>query len=724
MSAQVFETEACRVWTGALGTPLHSIEEAEQHELDVIPFSVQIWLNSQSRIASVDEQSSTKDGLYLVKSPGLQPNSTCLKRNETILLSIGALSCFSLYSPSPFVSSVLVVLDVDDKWQQGYFFGRVRRTLRGKIQQLTGQDNGAFYDTEVAEELLAALHTAFPKVQLSSSAKECLAKREMSHHVSGTKLGEMVKRRKTLSAEAFYGSSTVKPTGADDRVSDTSWRSFYEKLQFRVSHSLMCQLEGTAPISSSFPRQQEAFEFADQVAALRRRVQATHGTSLNIDCDNERTPRVFSFESAGDGKRRFLVASFAEFWKNYKKTRADQRHVYEIIREGVPCRLYFDLEFKCDVNARVDGNLLVAGLISLLQLQLYRRYGLHVHYRDIYQLDSSTPTKFSRHLIFHLPEDNLFANNLHAGAFVREFLSDLVTLNSEGFEKQDPTDQLHSPFLVNTESEDDPVDKKQLFIDTGVYTRNRMFRVLGSSKFKKQAVLRLLHALPASATELDLDLFVKTLVCPYPSIEAMQAKRCCHLLRCEPSPAALRRSRRFTASGSKSINTSSVECQRSIYPALDAFIRPQATTGGVQGEIRAIQMLMTTNSAILAVLPDQESTQDQHEETNTAMQQYPWMIIYHMARNRWCANIKRPHKSNNIMFIVDIDQRVFYQKCHDPTCQAMDFRYGDGSDIILSVYSTDLDFVSVGRHHSHYLHTWTFTWRRWDLQTNNTDYQE
>ncbi|KAL3674404.1 hypothetical protein V7S43_000358 [Phytophthora oleae] len=669
----MFETEECRVWTGPLGTALHAIEDAEQHELDVIPFCLQIRLDTQSSNA----QGTMQQGLYLTKSPDIGTELTQLQQTQSIFLPVDALSCFSIYSPSPFVSSVLVVLDVDGKWQQGYFFGRIRRAAfdtgtDANAKQSNEQNVELFYDTDLAEELLVALHTAFPKVLLSISAKECLVKRERNRRLSGAKLGGMAKRRKTLSAEAFYGPNSANSEGAelsDGRESDKSWRSFYEKLQFRVSHSLMCQLEGTAPILASFPRQQEAFEFADQVVVLRRRVNVTHGGPFGIDHD--RMPRVFSFESAGDGKRRFLVANFAEFWKNYKKTGSNQRHVYEIIREGVPCRLYFDLEFKRAVNPHVNGGSLVSRLVSLLQLQLFRRYGIRVHLKDIYQLDSSTPAKFSRHLIIHFPDGTLFTNNLHAGAFVREFASELVVFDANSLGR---SDLQCTPFLVNTESLDDPEEKKQLFIDMGVYTRNRMFRVLGSSKFKKEAILQPLNVLSRSETELDLDLFMNTLVCPYPSLEEkeQQAKRC-RLLRCEPSPAVLGRSRRFTTTGAKSLTASSVECRRSIYPALDDFINSQATTGGVQGEIRAIQMLMTNNSAMLAVLPGQESTPTRPGDPNSAIQ-HPWMIIYHMARNRWCANIRRPHKSNNVMFIVDIDQRVFYQKCHDPVCQAFDFR--------------------------------------------------
>lgn len=273
--------------------------------------------------------------------------------------------------------------------------------------------------------------------------------------------------------------------------------------------------------------------------------------------------------------------------------------------------------------------------------------------------------------------------------FVREFISDLVAFSGDDSDDREAHD-LFTPFLINTESQDDPVDKKQLFIDTGVYTRNRMFRVLGSSKFKKNAILRPLNASSSTPDELNQDLFVNTLVCPYPSLEAMEMNQPTirrRLLRCEPSPTALGRSKRFTTSRStsKTLPSSSVECRRSIYPALDTFIRSISTTGGVQGEIRAIQMLMANNSAMLAVLPGQQPNQEEQTgDTTTAAQAYPWMIIYHMARNRWCANIRRPHKSNNVMFIVDIDQRVFYQKCHDPACQAIDFRYDDKSFSIVA----------------------------------------
>ena len=49
-----------------------------------------------------------------------------------------------------------------------------------------------------------------------------------------------------------------------------------------------------------------------------------------------------------------------------------------------------------------------------------------------------------------------------------------------------------------------------------------------------------------------------------------------------------------------------------------------------------------------------------------------WFIIYELANYRFCHNINRAHKSNNIKFIVDLRSNHYSQMCHDPQCK--DFR--------------------------------------------------
>lgn len=45
------------------------------------------------------------------------------------------------------------------------------------------------------------------------------------------------------------------------------------------------------------------------------------------------------------------------------------------------------------------------------------------------------------------------------------------------------------------------------------------------------------------------------------------------------------------------------------------------------------------------------------------------LIVYDIIKYRWCENVGRFHKSNNIMIVVDLKEEVWYQKCHDPNCR-------------------------------------------------------
>lgn len=276
-------------------------------------------------------------------------------------------------SPSPLSTSVLVIIDVGECQQQCYFFSRVQHCNVSEPTSSTcdasESQNDAWAwdgDIEAPTALLTELHRRFPDVPLAASARELLASaiRPTSLSAGGRAKPSSLqppqrglkKRRRTLSASNFYGQQhpamllATPATQTSMEADNVAWNAFYEKLQFRVSHSQLCQLQGTAAVASVFPRQQEAFEFADQIARFRQRLRAhastvgISGEADTVDAIDAMSPRVFSFEDAREGTRRFLVSSFASFWDTYEhRTQPTQRHVYEIIRERVPCRLYFDL---------------------------------------------------------------------------------------------------------------------------------------------------------------------------------------------------------------------------------------------------------------------------------------------------------------------------------------------------------------------------------------------
>jgi hypothetical protein len=103
-------------------------------------------------------------------------------------------------------------------------------------------------------------------------------------------------------------------------------------------------------------------------------------------------------------------------------------------------------------------------------------------------LDASTPTKFSRHWLLHLPNGELFSDAREVGIFVKAFVSRLEAEKESGV-LQSRNELLSDHLLVNADTscsnDDNPTKKLTRIIDLGVYTRNRIFRLMGSTKFGK-----------------------------------------------------------------------------------------------------------------------------------------------------------------------------------------------------------------------------------------------
>lgn len=59
-----------------------------------------------------------------------------------------------------------------------------------------------------------------------------------------------------------------------------------------------------------------------------------------------------------------MLATYEDFWHIYKK-RA-KKHFYEVIRENVSCKLYFDLEYIRTCNTHVQEEELIATISKLV----------------------------------------------------------------------------------------------------------------------------------------------------------------------------------------------------------------------------------------------------------------------------------------------------------------------------------------------------------------------
>ncbi|CAM9340616.1 unnamed protein product, partial [Ectocarpus fasciculatus] len=421
-------------------------------------------------------------------------------------------------------------------------------------------------------------------------------------------------------------------------------------------------------VLKAFHRQDDAFEYCDR--------------HRDIDL------KVLCFESeAMMGRRRFVAAEVSEFVRRYSTIAPLERHVYEIIREGYPCRIYLDLEYAKDYNINANGEEMVRKVVRMLCWKLYELFGLVVGPRDIVDLDSSNEKKFSRHVTVVLPSSALDRckqnNNLVVGRVIAAMIEEMF----------DP--DIHTaPFAVGAAVEcidGTAIDglrirpyfrdlwvrnkdgKLTCFIDTGVYTRNRAFRLLSSCKYGKTAVLKVSgnkeynDSEPAPGAVIrQVNPFGKSSSLLTSSISVISApskhynaelKR--YLRRISPlvtyhdgelrggGSSGNREEARVHAHG---LNTSP-------FPALDEFVCDHVNRNGAPGHISSWTITYASDHPDRGVVINSSGTT------------HAFKVTYQIAGNKFCARIGRQHKSNHVMIVVDCDRGCMCQKCWDPDCR-------------------------------------------------------
>ncbi|KAL5018000.1 hypothetical protein ScPMuIL_003722 [Solemya velum] len=446
---------------------------------------------------------------------------------------------------------------------------------------------------------------------------------------------------------------------------------------------------------------------------------------------------VFAYESEvlgrGKGQRMYLVTSYPVFWHYYSQLESAQKHHYEVIPEGAVCKLYFDLEFLKDMNVAKNGSKMVELFIQYICLWIKYKYGVQCSKTDVLNLDASTDSKFSRHLVF-LMENVVFCDNIHAGNFVSSVLEHLVkwlehaelhqnkkvenilsedvlvssferetnfvqcdgkTTNEKTHDCEKMTCAHESNSIANTKNMknteelvhfptemdsvisghnvpkdgvDDEISKavfnyfsleelqsffvygkdgeKTLFCDTGVYNKNRNFRLYLSNKLGKDNPLvcaesgHVGESMNCNGLS-EEDIFMKSLIT---NVE-YTAKICVLTFGKAGRPMEL-----CSTFDEKSMKQQDSENfvdgnTGSPYPEIDNFITIHIHKDGTSGSIRHWTYF------------------SQGE-----------LIVYEISNYRYCHNIGRQHKSNNIMLIADLCRGVYYQKCHDSDCRRQNFK--------------------------------------------------
>ncbi|KAL4240945.1 hypothetical protein ACF0H5_001728 [Mactra antiquata] len=447
--------------------------------------------------------------------------------------------------------------------------------------------------------------------------------------------------------------------------------------------------------------------------------------AFNYSRSKSKDLHVFAFEKEtfekNTGQRLYLVASYPVFYHYYIQLDSHRRVHYEVIPEGAVCKLYFDLEYDKTYNPQCDGNEMMKIFIKYVCLWIYDVYKIKCNRENILDLDASTEKKFSRHLIFQL-KNSCFRNNIHAGRFVLHIMSALLQkvkssnegktdnaynnheVNDNNEEKVDHTDcvdtarvdncnqktsfnqfkytiktdihagvaqleELEKPTMIiddevrsNTTTLSGVLDQFSvddlkklivknkhnedvLFSDTGVYTKNRNFRLFLSSKLGKNNPLTISEDNTYRPTqwigdELKFNFFA-SLVANIEYTSHLKILTFGDDKNDTQLSSTLSGLREKSNKGAESL----IGFNKSPYPEVDEYITSIITENSAKGVIR------------------QWTYFHQGE-----------LLLYEIARYRYCHNIGRHHRSNNIMLIVDLHKGVYYQKCHDPECTRLNYK--------------------------------------------------
>lgn len=182
----------------------------------------------------------------------------------------------------------------------------------------------------------------------------------------------------------------------------------------------------------------------------------------------------------------------------------------------------------------------------------------------------------------------------------------------------------------------------KLIFDVGVYTRNRNFRLYQSSKIGKCVALEVAEDnrfIPEQSKDISEEnqYFLSSLVSNVRFSDSLR------ILTCDTSQTKRKRAEYFNSSGASAESIEGFQC--SPYPEVDQFVISLVNKHAIKGGIRRWNYFF----------PEE-------------------LLVYDICKYRWCENIGRPHKSNNIMILVDLKNEVWYQKCHDPVCKAQNFK--------------------------------------------------
>eukprot|EP01040_Poterioochromonas_malhamensis_P003232 gene3232-3445_t len=558
--------------------------------------------------------------------------------------------------------------------------------------------------------------------------------------------------------------------------------SFYNSTQNQQVNQSKGADNNSILLNEVYSRQDLAFQRYDTLTPIERA-----------------TCKIFTFESFQTGKRRFTLLDINTFHQLYSEISIDHRHVYEIIRDSFPCRIYFDLEYSILTNPTVNGTKLTEKFIYLVLWKVYQLFHFYLDWSNVLVLDSTTDKKFSKHVIIHMTIERnenannqeeqleyLLPNNLYISELLQQILDD-ITEEVENKEKQsesgtvkhfnsptsviipceleEESNERHpcvDPLILQDSMKPTSESKKKVrqpkpeyeefwllnedgqnhfFVDLGVYSRNRAFRLFGSSKFGKKKAFTLLssdkkhynfkHSSSTTNTsslslpsihQMKRDLINDSFIIPYDLLLSeplrgwKRKKEDEDDDNCKESyekfetflPYLNTRKYQILQFPSSALHGDDYNSSLHSYQRLNGQIASGSypMTGFYSSSWKSKAILKSNHPREPSIFPtlDQYITRTIARKGGIEGILTEWMIFvksngdfpitkirYQVNKNRYCENVGRMHKSNGIYYEVNLMTKELTQHCWDPDCKGFQSLPLRIPDIILPEEPNDIE---------------------------------
>jgi len=194
---------------------------------------------------------------------------------------------------------------------------------------------------------------------------------------------------------------------------------------------------------------------------------------------------IFAEEYSKSGARHFYVHTYAGFALRYASLAPGTPHYHEVVQEGRPCWLYFDLDLpqSKDCKSHADHDSVLASFKEALGKFCRHELSMELDESAMVILDSSTPKKLSKHVIVRQP-GLAFSSNRQLEWLVGRFVE---YAKRRSYEDK----SCHDMFFDTPADASGSAASSASIIDSAVYTKNRCFRMLFSSKYGKTATFQL-----------------------------------------------------------------------------------------------------------------------------------------------------------------------------------------------------------------------------------------